>query len=824
MRFKTKFLFLTFFASCSLLVNAQRYLSTSSYEETSQKPSQMMVRTVETVSDGVIVTYKINAVSLSSTDDGSVRVSLDGFGGGTTLGEPALPSRSDAFCVPSGYRASVQVVASTYHDYQYSVASCVPAISDNDSISALSFSTALNSYTGFKPSTSVAVASSDLYRGREIANVTVSPIQYNMIANTLRVYDMLQYKVTYSKAKSARALIGTTDTTRVIGSFILPDSLAFKNPELVPFEPIVSTRDSVGYLIVTVPRYESYLKKFVQWKKLLGFNVDVKISEDWNSESIKSAVQSSYDSNKTLLYVLFVGDNTQVPGQLISASTGEGTETETSLASHYTDRYYCCIDGDEDTMPDLYYGRWAVSNEEELERVIDKTIQYEQQPTTDEKFYKTLLNCSYFEANSESHGKKYESKRFIHTSEDVYDYMTNQQNKTVDRIYWHTMSDIGEFPELLYYNPKYNNGLQQIPESAYDIIKQKGNFNQFVDSINDGRFLTFYKAHGQKDQLVTFIDDSLALYRFNVSRVNKLDNCGWPTVLFSMTCETGQFDYSPKCFAQSMLDQTDGGAIGVIAASQSSYTPYSDALSFGLFNSIWPSPGFSTSWDTIEIGSTNSSATPVYRLGQILENSKQMMSQQFSNMPNFMKYMNEVYHCFGDPGLILTTDVPTEFTGYTVKREDTYVSVSLPLATKANIAFYDQTSNTVSRYYGNYAKFTTTTPDNVSITISGHNKIPYVEYGEDYTPDGVSLTERTNRIISVTNNSGVVNVKFALDDTISAATILAVDLLTNRICAEVPCSLSGDNVVGMHIGYGYYAISLMIDGYPYDTVRTVISR
>ncbi len=69
--------------SC-LAMSAQRYLSTAERTETTVKPAQMMTRTVETQSDGVIVTYQINAVSLteSGDEDGTVRIGLDGFGCG----------------------------------------------------------------------------------------------------------------------------------------------------------------------------------------------------------------------------------------------------------------------------------------------------------------------------------------------------------------------------------------------------------------------------------------------------------------------------------------------------------------------------------------------------------------------------------------------------------------------------------------------------------------------------------------------------------------------------------------------------------------------
>jgi hypothetical protein len=815
--------------SC-LAMSAQRYLSTAERAETTVKPAQMMTRTVETQSDGVIVTYQINAVSLTESGDekGSVRIGLDGFGSGSILGEPALPSRLDAFAIPSGYTASIDIISSTYSDYDYKVASCVPPISDNSTDEDIQFSTALNSYNGLKPLSVVAAKKSDKYRGTEIANVMVSPVQYDMSSNKLRVYSMLQYKVTYNKSKArlAKAASLNADNSDVSGSLLVSDSLYFRDLSILPSGPIVlvSQLDQLGYLIVTVPRYEHYLKKFVQWKKMLGFNVEVAYNECWTPESIKEAVQKGFENNSKLLYVLFVGDNDQVPGQLIEKTVSYpyiNDGTALTLNEHLTDRYYCCIDGDDDTMPDFYYGRWAVSNEEELQCVIDKTIQYEQQPTDDEKFYKTGINCAYFQPLLSN--PYMESNRFIRTSEEVYDYMHNNQNKDVDRVYWYEPrynESKGFMPlDQLLYNKSLGSSPFEVSTDTYNCIIRNDDFNALIDSINDGRFYTLYKGHGFERCMYTVTYGNK--YEFNTSDLSKLDNYGWPTVFFNITCLTGKYSYSEKCIAEGLIDSTEGGAVGVIAATERSVTPYSDALTHGIFNTPWPSPGLSHSLGYIQHDSINENSTAKYRLGQILEGGIQKMSKQFASDTITTKYMSEIYHCFGDPSLMMATEVPTSFTGCSVKRIGNYVIVDLDEA--ATISLYDQTANTVYRYSGRCAEYKTDTPENVTVTVSGHNKVPYIDYGADYTPDGSELTESSNKIISVTDNSGIVSVKYSLAEGVKSAMIVAVDLVSNHIDAEVPCSSELDTV-GVHIGCGYYAISLMIDGYPADTVRVVISK
>jgi hypothetical protein len=342
----------------------------------------------------------------------------------------------------------------------------------------------------------------------------------------------------------------------------------------------------------------------------------------------------------------------------------------------------------------------------------------------------------------------------------------------------------------------------------------------FIDSINDGRFYALYRGHGDIGQFESYFRDTN--YQFTVSDLPKLNNYGWTSIFFNITCHTGEYIHQNKCLAEGLIDSTEGGAVGVIAATQESITPYSDALTHGIFNTLWPSPGISHTLGTaIQNDSIYENSSAKYRLGQVLEGGMQKMSKQFASDTITTKYMTEVFHCFGDPSLMMTTEVPTAFTGCSVKREDDYVRVDLDEI--ATISLYDQTANTVNRYTGNYAKFTTDTPENVTVTVSGHNKVPYIDYEADYTPDGSELTESSNKIISVTDNSGIVSVKYSLAEGVKSAIIVAVDLVSNHIDAEVPCDREL-NTVGVHIGSGYYAISLMIDGYPADTVRVVISK
>lgn len=73
---------------------------------------------------------------------------------------------------------------------------------------------------------------------------------------------------------------------------------------------------------------------------------------------------------------------------------------------------------------------------------------------------------------------------------------------------------------------------------------------------------------------------------------------------------------------------------------------------------------------------------------------------------------------------------PGIFSNVIVSRSNN-VRVSLPSGETARISFYDEVSGTVRSYIGNSATFTSSNPEKVTVSVTAHNKIPYIDYGRD---------------------------------------------------------------------------------------------
>ncbi len=171
-----------------------------------------------------------------------------------------------------------------------------------------------------------------------------------------------------------------------------------------------------------------------------------------------------------------------------------------------------------------------------------------------------------------------------------------------------------------------------------------------VDAFNEGRFLFLHRDHGWPGGWGT--------PSFNWSDM-PLANGEYQPVVFSVNCSSGQFDNEvfPDegataggiYFAERLLRQPDGGAIGVIGDTRVSPSWPNTALAAGMFDAIWPET-IPTFGDTVS----------KRRLGDILNHAKLYLVTQCGTWTSYADLLNELYlyHVIGDPTLEIWTADP----------------------------------------------------------------------------------------------------------------------------------------------------------------------
>lgn len=687
-------------------------------------------RTVQRTDDGITVAYTFagNAPSACNDGDGGCVWRIDGFGLRDAPGGYATPFRVDAFAVPEGCTAVVETVDSAFVDYDCRLAPARRIPEKGTAAEGVVKEGGQNaSQGGFYPrKVAVAAWRGSVYRGREICNVVVNPVQYDAAANKARAYSKITYKVRFVPKAGARAMAGAPATKPVIlpadnmlGNITMNGASAKAGDMAVKATDVAAGDDTRDYLIISVDKYAEAVDRFAEWKELLGFRVHKVLKGSWNSDAVKAEVEKAYAENPALYYLLIVGDHDDVPGQYMEHHADDG-----DFSVHYTDLYYGCMDGECDETPDIYRGRLSVSSPEEAATVVDKIIGYEKRPPTDAGFYERGVNCADYLDNDNGVADDYEDRRYVQTAEEIRAYMLGQ-GKDVERVY---STNYEITPK--YWNRNYFSFGEPIPE---DMLKPAfawdGNEGDIRRAINGGVFYVLHRDHG--------LVDCWENPYFSVKHVDMLQNGDLLPVVFCVNCDNGAFQ--ADCLAERFLRKQGGGAVAVIAASDISYSGYNDALACGLFDAIWPEPGLRPKFPGVNSLGGETPA-PTYELGQILDQAQVRVSETFgspdpsvsSNEKNdsFCRIVTkEIYHCFGDPSMQICTEMPAPFSGVSVTRGNGCVTVGNGGET-ARITFVNRRTGEVVSHIAPSAVYTTADFEDVDVCVSGHNRIPYIDAGK----------------------------------------------------------------------------------------------
>jgi hypothetical protein len=364
---------------------------------------------------------------------------------------------------------------------------------------------------------------------------------------------------------------------------------------------------------------DTMMDTFIQAKMDQGYLTAIVAAGSWNQTQIKDYIQNAYDNWEIPpSFVLFVGDH----GDLISYSAPTGM---------YSDNRYVCMDGTSDYHADIYHGRF-VTPTSHYPIVEGKILKWEFDPLMDSSFWNNVLCAGYFQATSGS--STVAERWFCFTCETVRDTYIDIYGKTVQREYTKNTS---ASPPYYYRNDLPSAG-QQIP---MDIVWD-GNAAGILASINSGVFLVQHRDHG----MVSGWGDPY----FTTSHLSSLVNGDMTPMVMSVNCLTGQF--SSDCFAENLFRMA-GGAVGVLAATEVSYSYWNDYLCYGLYKS------FNDQYTTPPALYTD--PTGNYLTGQALMCSKIEMEASAPMCPyptDRSETEWDLFHWFGDPTMDMRTEVP----------------------------------------------------------------------------------------------------------------------------------------------------------------------
>ena len=337
------------------------------------------------------------------------------------------------------------------------------------------------------------------YRG---ITVRFQPFIYYPATQTLRVYTKLNISVYAQGTDLTNALLNPkTSYSRYFESTYQNMFLNFsaaKYPSL----------DEEGrILVIKHSMFDATIQPWVDWKRQLGFTVDVVDVTQVGSTAanIKTYIQNQYDLNNGLMFVQLVGDAPQIPTLTYS---GGGSDPSYALLAG-NDNYY-----------DIFVGRFSAQTVAELETQVARSIYYERDIAPGATWLEKAIGIASAEGGS-GQGDMGESD--ITHMNNIRTDLLNYGYTTVDQIY-----DPGATAA------------------------------QVSNSVNQGRGFINYCGHGADTYWVTT--------NFNNNNANALTNDYMLPLIVSVACVNGNF-VSQTCFAEAWMrsvNETTNAPAGAI--------------------------------------------------------------------------------------------------------------------------------------------------------------------------------------------------------------------------------------------------------------------
>ncbi len=702
--FRTIIILFILFAFSILGVFSQSTLKLPSMQLVNGEESTIPQRTVHFLDDGVLVSYSFNGINISNDPMfiTAKRMHIMGLGNNCEQAEPDYPMRWDSFVIPNGKTAVVELLDSNFVIAPIEMSPAQPLLMQNsNNLDSINIVLPISPFSGYFPNSVCNNVSWNSYRGINILSVCICPIKYNYQSQDVQIFNSLTYKVHFSDIPNY--------TNEQSISFSPEDNFIFNttingSSELVKSE-IAERTDSVeDFFIIAKVGYENPVEKLAEWKRKLGFRVHVIYSNCWTPNLIRDTLNYKLQTCENPYYLLFIGNNNIVPTEQHRMNT-----THSSSFNYYTDGFY---------TPDsisIMSGRLPVGNVQEAEIIIDKLIYYERYPISDNLFYDKGLHLAVFQDNKNQQNQNipdgYEDFWSTRASEMIRKVLV-QKNKIINRYYVNTNTTVTP----THYNSRYGN-YAEIPQDVVTLINNGSTTQDVINNINNGCYYILSILHGGPDGWWT-----IPFYEGDIPYLN---NHNKPPIIFSMSCQTGTF-LDDNNIAQRFLSYPNGGCIAFISPSADTHAAYTEALALGMFDAIWPDSSLVLKLKRSSIGELTT-PIPTYRLGQILNQGLARMEEICEH--TWLSYQKRIFHCLGDPSMFFPTCQPTPFENISITRTLSNVHVDTGTNYPTKISFYNKSTGDIKVKYGTQADYTTSENNihNISVSVSYHNKIPFVE-------------------------------------------------------------------------------------------------
>ena len=312
---------------------------------------------------------------------------------GGNEGDPQIPVINELISVPVGSKPRIEIKSCRTEDYklnEFGIKTLVPrqpSLRKDQKAEDVPFvyNKAAYQKSDLKTSPKAVVEVVGTMRGIQLGKMTIEPVSYDPVNNTLRVFNDIEVEVFFDGADTK----ATDDLYQKTYSpyFDIVYKQLFNGSatkDTYTDHPDLYTTP-VKMLVITTSTYANCVafQDWLTWKKQKGIDVDVQtVTSSTSSTDVRSLIQNRYNANHPTFLVI-VGDESAVKYYTTYTVTG------LSYNPYISDNQYASIDND--VYHDMFMSRMSVSNTTELSNLVNKILTYEKYTMSDPSYLNNVL-------------------------------------------------------------------------------------------------------------------------------------------------------------------------------------------------------------------------------------------------------------------------------------------------------------------------------------------------------------------------------------------------------------------------------------------------
>ena len=647
------------------------------------------------ITKGKIVLASLQLEEIKTNNGNFTQISIPGFHKSKEEGFPQLPQINKIIEISGEEMPVINIIKMEEteiklknHGFLYPVYPVQASISksSNNVVRALIQDTPVYSANKFyRPNSKITIEKLGQMRSKEFALLRISPISYNPVSGAIKIIHTIEFEIIESNKHSIKNSTYSQAFNHLYERILKREIYS---------DPAPAHKGI--YLIISPEKYISALEPFIQWKKQMGYLVDLHRFEDLDTSNyaVKDFISEAYHTadinNLAPEYILLVGDHEDIPA------------FEGKTENHITDLPFAEVT--DDYLPDMFIGRFPVNTVSQLQFILEKTMSYEKGKFSDANYLNNIMLIAGWD-NSD------------------YNFHLSHSAPTMEYgIQNYFNSDWG-YSSVNYF----------LAEKSYTV-----NPMSIINTINSGVGFINYSGHGTV----------LSWYNPRVSDrdISSFTNQQAYPLVVTNGCNTSNFKIN-ESLGERWICKDNGGAMAYIGATNSTYWDEDVFWATGNFDHV--GDGKTITFNESGTGFYDIPFKETTEINQSALIYAGNMSVQESGSP-LSNYYWETYELFGDPSLNNYWSEPNLLYAYFLKKitlGETQLSIKTSALTSvmAALSFEDSliaysSSDPSGNITLNFVRPLQQSGDYI-LVLSGRNYFPVIDTIEVICQSESNLTQ-----------------------------------------------------------------------------------